>query len=156
MRNKILIPLIIGLLIISLATALTVGQIITANQFRNLNISNYNFDLNSSFTKTNKELIWVVRGLTIDKPNFGQNWNGTMVVKNYVAEYHVPISYYKECRQTYPITQCRGKILNEVRDKAIAEREAERQRVITIQQELEDLYAQYRNEWTSGDLGELN
>lgn len=156
MKLKFVLAIVFGILLLAGATALTVGQIISANQFRNLDIQNHSFGLTSSFNKTEKELIWVVRGLTLDKPNFGENWNGSMIVKNYVAEYHIPLSYYKECRQTYSATECKNKILTEVRNKAIAEREAERQRVLAIQQEFEDMYAQYRNEWSGGDLGGLN
>jgi hypothetical protein len=156
MKLKFILAIVFGILLLAGVTALTVGQIINANTFRNYNLDNYGFELTSNFTKTDTDLVWNVKGFTAEKNIVNGVWDGSIKIVEYTRGYSYSIKMYKECRAGNSTINCQNQIKQIIRDVAIRDREDERTRLKMLQEESQGLLNDARNEWTSGDLGGLN
>jgi len=156
MKYKLILGIIFGILLLGGVFALTYGQIVNANTFRNYNLDTFGFDITSNFTKTDTDLVWTIKGFTGEKNIVEDVWDGSVRIIEYNQVYSYPLTMYRQCRATDTAQNCKKNIIELIRSEAISDREDERRRLKMLQEESAGLLLEAKNEWTSGDLGGLN
>jgi len=128
MINKKLLTILIGLILISGAIALNIGESFTQTQYNNTNFDNIDFNMNITNSYIENDRLFIEFEYNTFEKQLDENGidtnNFEVITKTERIPYY--LGYYRDCRKLNSVEECNNKIIDFVYYKAEAFRTQEK------------------------------